>query len=82
MPFTLTYLCEAGFSTLLAIKTKVGNKLAVESDLRCALSTTGTHIQASQKDTAPATSLTLLCSALKALIKKSLFNRQFYNIFN
>ena len=40
MPFPSTYLCEAVFSALLGIKTKARNKLAVEPDLRCALSTT------------------------------------------
>ena len=36
--FGSTYLCEAAFSTLVAIKTKYRNKLEVEGDLRCALS--------------------------------------------
>ena len=36
--FGSTYLCEAAFSTLVAIKTKYRNKLKVEGDLRCALS--------------------------------------------
>ena len=36
--FGSTYLCEAAFSSLVAIKTKYRNKLEVEGDLRCALS--------------------------------------------
>ena len=40
IPFSSTYLCEAGFSSLLAIKTKQSNKLDCEGDLRCALSKT------------------------------------------
>ena len=34
------YLCESGFSTLLQMKTKQRNRLDVENDMRCALSTT------------------------------------------
>ena len=40
IPFVSTYLCEAGFFTLLQIKTKQKNKLHVEDDLCCALSQT------------------------------------------
>ena len=40
IPFSSTYLCEAGFSSLLAIRTKRRNKLECEADLRCALSKT------------------------------------------
>lgn len=40
LPFASTYLCESGFSTLLQIKTKTRNRLGVEHDMRCALSTT------------------------------------------
>ena len=40
IPYMATYLCEAGFSTLLQIKTKQKNRLDVEDDLRCALSQT------------------------------------------
>ena len=44
MPFPPTWLCEAGFSALLGIKNKARNKLIVEPDLRCALSTTEPRI--------------------------------------
>ena len=40
VPFSSTYLCECGFSALLTIKSKARNRLHVESDIRCALSTT------------------------------------------
>ena len=45
IPFVSTNLFEAGFSTLLQIKTKQRNKLHVEDDLRCALSQTSPRIQ-------------------------------------
>eukprot|EP00106_Octopus_bimaculoides_P013609 XP_014781051.1 PREDICTED: zinc finger BED domain-containing protein 5-like [Octopus bimaculoides] len=35
--FGSTYLCEAAFSTLIAVKTKYRNRLNVERDLHCAL---------------------------------------------
>ena len=35
--FSSTYLCEAEFSALVAVKTKYRNKLGVEGDLRCTL---------------------------------------------
>ncbi|XP_068239754.1 protein FAM200C-like [Palaemon carinicauda] len=38
VPFTTTYLCEAGFLTLLHIKTKVRNRLDASDDMRLALS--------------------------------------------
>lgn len=44
IPFSSTYLCEKGFSTLVAIKTKYRNKLDVASDLRCALTKTQPRI--------------------------------------
>ena len=40
VPFSSTYLCECGFSALLTIKFKARNRLHVQSDIRCALSTT------------------------------------------
>lgn len=46
IPFSSTYLCESGFSTLLAIKTEYRSKLDVEPDLRCALSDTRPNIPA------------------------------------
>ena len=39
VPFSSTYLCECGFA-LLTIKSKARNRLHVQSDSRCALSTT------------------------------------------
>ncbi|XP_066958820.1 zinc finger BED domain-containing protein 5-like [Macrobrachium rosenbergii] len=44
LPFASTYLCESGFSSLLAIKTKSRNELSVEDDLRCALAATEPRI--------------------------------------
>ena len=38
--FSSTYQCETGFSALVHLKTKARNKLEVEANLRCALSTT------------------------------------------
>ena len=40
VPFSSTYLCECGYSALLTIKSKARNRLHVQSDIRCALSTT------------------------------------------
>ena len=37
VPFASTYLCEAGFSTLVNIKTKNRNRLDVGDDMRLAL---------------------------------------------
>lgn len=45
MPFPTTYLCEAGFSVLVALKTKYRNKLNVEPDLRLQLSSLQPDIQ-------------------------------------
>ncbi|KAF2348346.1 hypothetical protein FHG87_020898 [Trinorchestia longiramus] len=38
LPFSSTYLCETGFSALVVLKIKQRNRLDVENDLRCALS--------------------------------------------
>ncbi|XP_071033014.1 protein FAM200C [Parasteatoda tepidariorum] len=40
IPFATVYPCEAGFSTLVTIKTKHRNRLKVEHDMRVALSKT------------------------------------------
>ena len=45
LPFASTYMCETGFSCLLHIKSKERNRLAVESDIRCALSSTAPNIE-------------------------------------
>ena len=45
IPYMSKYLREAGFSTLLQIKTKQRNRLDVEDDQRCALSQTIPRIQ-------------------------------------
>jgi len=39
-PFATSYLCESGYSALLAIKTKQRNRLDVKDDMRVALSKT------------------------------------------
>ncbi|XP_064412969.1 zinc finger BED domain-containing protein 5-like [Latimeria chalumnae] len=38
LPFPTTYLCEAGFSSLVVIKTRARNRLDPQHDLSCALS--------------------------------------------
>ena len=43
--YVSTYLCESTFSALTAMKTKYRNKLNVEDDLRCALSSTAPRIE-------------------------------------
>ena len=40
VPFSSTYLCKCDFSALLTIKSKARNRFHVQSDIRCALSTT------------------------------------------
>ena len=44
IPFAMTYLCEAGFSSLLTIKTKLRSCLVPKDDMRVALSTTAPRI--------------------------------------
>ncbi|XP_049321925.1 protein FAM200B-like [Astyanax mexicanus] len=39
LPFSTTYLCESGFSTLVQLKSKQRNRLNTEHDLRVTLST-------------------------------------------
>ena len=45
LPFSSTYLCESGFSTVVNVKTKCRSKLDCEADMRCALSSTKPHIK-------------------------------------
>ena len=40
IPFTTTYLCESGFSTLVTIKSNSRNRLQASDDMRVALSST------------------------------------------
>ena len=40
IPFATTYLCEAGFSALMTMKTKHRNRMDVQHDMRVALSKT------------------------------------------
>ena len=40
LPFSSTWLCESAFSTLLNVKTKQQNRIEVEQDNCCALSST------------------------------------------
>ena len=44
MPFPSTYLCESAFSTILTIKSKARNRLQLEPDIRCCLSSTQPRI--------------------------------------
>ena len=45
LPFTTTCMCESAFSSLLNIKSKPRNRLDIEADIRCALSSTAPRIQ-------------------------------------
>jgi len=45
LPFVTTYLCEAGFSSLVAMKTKLRARLDVGSDIRVAISKTTPRIK-------------------------------------
>ena len=40
LPFSITYLCEAGFCSSVQIKTKAQNRIDVEDGIRCELSLT------------------------------------------
>ena len=45
LPFSRTYLCESGFSTLMQMKNMSQNQLDVKNGLRCALSSTHLRIE-------------------------------------
>nr|XP_047128377.1 SCAN domain-containing protein 3-like [Hydra vulgaris] len=45
IPFSTSYLCEAGFSAMLSLKTKKRNRLDIDADIRCALSKTKPNFQ-------------------------------------
>lgn len=55
--FPSTNLCEAGFSSLLFMKSKIRSRLNVEADLRCALAKTATRLSrlVDQKQQQPST---------------------------
>ena len=46
LPFSTTYLCESGFSTLLHMKTKAWNRLDAADGIRYALSLTSPRTEA------------------------------------
>ncbi|XP_047145649.1 protein FAM200A-like [Hydra vulgaris] len=45
VPFSTSYLCKAGFSAMLSLKTKRRNRLDIDADIRCALSKTKPNFQ-------------------------------------
>ncbi|XP_025202808.1 zinc finger BED domain-containing protein 5-like, partial [Melanaphis sacchari] len=45
IPFSTTYRCESGFSTMVTMKTKSRNRLNLEHDIRCALAETEPNIK-------------------------------------
>lgn len=44
-PYGSSYLCEAGLSALVCMKSKHRSRLDIISEMRCALSTTAPHFQ-------------------------------------
>ena len=43
--FGTSYLCESGFSAMVAIKTRYRGRLDITADMRCALSTTAPNME-------------------------------------
>lgn len=56
VPFGSTYLCEAGFSALVCMKSKYRSRLDVTSEMRCALSTTEPDFERLQRSVKAQTS--------------------------
>ncbi|KAG5856817.1 hypothetical protein ANANG_G00011920, partial [Anguilla anguilla] len=50
VPFASTYLCEAGLSALVCMKSKYCSRLDVTDEMRCALSTTAPDFDKLQRD--------------------------------
>ena len=71
LPFASTYLCEAAFSDLVAMKTKYRNTINVENDLICALSCIKPRISLLAKNKQSQASHEQLC--YKWVIIKMLF---------
>ena len=55
LPFSSTYLCESGFSSLVFIKNQYRNRLDCESDMMCALTAVQPRFEllASRKQSQP-----------------------------
>lgn len=49
IPFATTYLCESEFSTPLSVKTKSGNRLNAQADMRTDLSNSSTFEKRKQE---------------------------------
>ena len=43
MPFSTSYLCEAGFSAVAVIKSKYSNKIDIEREMRVTISSIASH---------------------------------------
>ena len=78
LPFSSTWLCESTFSTLLNIKTKQWNRLEIEQDIRCSLSSREPRIKNLVANVHCAgTSFSLKSKWLSTIL--SIFVSQFHN---